>query len=77
MQLHFTEYYPRVGYTIDDVLKMMMNKDQYGFYDMYKCHSIIQDGILHDISADPANRDPIKISFSDILSGGGGGWIKN
>ena len=24
--LHFVEYYPKVGYTIGDVLKMMMNK---------------------------------------------------
>ena len=77
LQLHFTEYYPKVGYTIDDVLKVMMNKNQRGFFDMCKCCSIVIDGILYDISDDPANKDPIKISFSDILSGGGGGWVKN
>ena len=77
LQLHFTEYYPKVGYTIGDVLAVMMNKNPRGYYDMCKCHSIVHDGILHDISADPTNPDPIKISFSDILSGGGGGWVKN
>ena len=62
--LHFVEYYPKVGYTIRDVITVMMNKDpRTGCYDMCKCHSIVLDGVLRDISADLTNPDPIRISF--------------
>ena len=71
LQLHFHKYYPKIGYTIDDVMKVMMNKNQRGFFEMCKCCSIVIDGILCILDL-PENKDPIRITFNFNEEGGSG-----
>ena len=62
LQLHFYEYYPKIGYTLDDVMNIMMNKNQRGYHEMCKCCSVILDGTLCILDL-PENKDPIKMTL--------------